>query len=53
MNDAERERMESESSHQQTTMTFKKRDDEVQRLQRDLKRMITKSRSVVNSSLDD
>ena len=44
VNDAERERIESEASHQLTTLTFKKRDDEVNKLQRDLKRQITKSK---------
>ncbi|XP_005104675.1 uncharacterized protein LOC101846373 [Aplysia californica] len=44
VNDAERERIESEDCHQQTTVSFKKRDEEVQKLQKDLKRAITKSK---------
>ncbi|CAG5124537.1 unnamed protein product, partial [Candidula unifasciata] len=43
-NDAERERMESEDFHQKTTLNFKRREEEVQKLQKDLKRAITKSK---------
>ncbi|XP_059141721.1 uncharacterized protein LOC131929494 isoform X2 [Physella acuta] len=44
VNDAERERIESEQFHQQTTVNFKRREEEVQKLQKDLKRNITKSK---------
>ncbi|CAL1537820.1 unnamed protein product [Lymnaea stagnalis] len=44
VNDAERERIESEAFHQQTTLNFKHREEEVQKLQKDLKRNITKSK---------
>ncbi|KAH9498206.1 hypothetical protein Btru_007941 [Bulinus truncatus] len=44
VNDAERERIESEEFHQRTTFNFKHKEDEVQRLQKDLKRSITKSK---------
>ncbi|XP_055901630.1 uncharacterized protein LOC106069192 [Biomphalaria glabrata] len=44
VNDAERERIESEDFHQRTTLNFKHKEEEVQRLQKDLKRSITKSK---------
>ncbi|GFR72304.1 SH3 domain-binding protein 5-like protein [Elysia marginata] len=43
VNEAEKERIESESNHQYTTINFKKKEDDVQKLQKDLKRSITKS----------
>lgn len=44
VNDAETERHENEKVHQRMTMRFKEAEDLVQRLQRDLKRSINKSK---------
>lgn len=46
MNEAERERNESEVEHMKAMLNFQKTDDKCQHLQKDLKRMITKSRYV-------
>ncbi|ESO99681.1 hypothetical protein LOTGIDRAFT_54577, partial [Lottia gigantea] len=44
VNEAESERMESESEHQRTMMLFKESEAKVQQLQKDLKRAINKSK---------
>jgi len=44
VNDAEKERLDSEKDHLLTTQKFKEAEDLVQRLQKDLKRSINKSK---------
>ena len=44
VNEAEKERNESEEEHQRTMIRFKVAEDQVQSLQKDLKRAITKSK---------
>ena len=46
VNEAEKERNESEEEHQRTMIRFKVAEDQVQSLQKDLKRAITKSKWV-------
>lgn len=44
VNDAEMERLESEKVHLKTTQQFKEAEDSVQKLQKELKRSINKSK---------
>ncbi|KAL4229026.1 SH3 domain-binding protein 5-like [Mactra antiquata] len=44
VNDAEKERLESEKVHMRTTMKFKEAEEHVQKLQKELKRTINKSK---------
>lgn len=44
VNDAEKETLESEQHHHAITLIFKQREEQVQRLQKDLKKVIAKSR---------
>ena len=44
MNEAEKERIESEQYHEKTTKFFKEAEDRVQQLQKELKRSISKSK---------
>ncbi|BFZ06324.1 hypothetical protein BsWGS_09363 [Bradybaena similaris] len=44
VNDAEKETLESEQHHHTITLIFKHREEQVQRLQKDLKKVIAKSR---------
>ncbi|CAG5120550.1 unnamed protein product [Candidula unifasciata] len=44
VNDAEKETLESEQNHHAITLVFKRKEEEVHRLQKDLKKVITKSR---------
>ncbi len=44
VNEAEKERNESEREHERTTINFKNSEERVQLLQKELKRAITKSK---------
>lgn len=48
VNESEHERALSEAEHRHTTTLYHKAEHEVQRLQRELKRAIAKSRCVIN-----
>lgn len=50
VNEAEKERIESEQYHEKTTKVFKEAEESVQQLQKELKRSISKSKYAENLS---